>query len=420
MIKYRFKGLVDNQDILKYYDENPVDCFVHVSRNEGLPVAIMEAESAGIPIISTDVGGVSELIDGNGVLLSANPDIEEIADAILKCLLCDEDQMRLMRSESARIWSDKLDAKKNACRFVDHLQERYKNIRNIIFITEGYPFYDSEKSFLETELKEMSGRFSVSIIARIPGGGFEQGFSNSGICGSVTPYKEKWGITDSVAYGLRYWFDRRVAPEKGEIFKSGNKRLIRYWESMKYYGKSVKFVNWFLKSPLLSSVRRGDTLIYSYWNMEPLLGLCLNREKLGNPGIVTRVHGYDHQDEQWPGSNRKPFMKTTDGFVDEIVFVCNKGKEYHLVKHNLQDSEKYTVSYIGSGKAGVGSYVTRRDSFRVVSCSSLISIKRVHLIIDALGIIKKSRPELNIEWVHFGNGPLMEEIKHYAEKVIGV
>jgi glycosyltransferase involved in cell wall biosynthesis len=46
-------------------------CFVLTTHYEGLPLAIIEAMCAGLPILATDVGGVNELVqDGvNGYLL---------------------------------------------------------------------------------------------------------------------------------------------------------------------------------------------------------------------------------------------------------------------------------------------------------------------------------------------------------------
>lgn len=57
------------------------------SYNEGLPVALIEAMSAGKPVISTDVGGVRDLIlDGlNGLLVPSN-DHQALAEAILYLL----------------------------------------------------------------------------------------------------------------------------------------------------------------------------------------------------------------------------------------------------------------------------------------------------------------------------------------------
>lgn len=61
--------------------------FVLPSYDEGLPVAILEAMSTGLPIISTRVGGIPDIIrDGvNGFLLEPG-DIPGIADRIIKLL----------------------------------------------------------------------------------------------------------------------------------------------------------------------------------------------------------------------------------------------------------------------------------------------------------------------------------------------
>ena len=57
------------------------DCFISVSRDEGLPIAALEAMSMSLPLILTDVGSCSDLIDGNGLLIKPD-DINEVADSL--------------------------------------------------------------------------------------------------------------------------------------------------------------------------------------------------------------------------------------------------------------------------------------------------------------------------------------------------
>lgn len=59
------------------------DVFVLPSYNEGLPISILEAMSYGCAIISTPVGGIPEVVKGNGVLVEPG-DIKGIADAVLR------------------------------------------------------------------------------------------------------------------------------------------------------------------------------------------------------------------------------------------------------------------------------------------------------------------------------------------------
>lgn len=77
--RVEFKGYVDHDDIADIYQES--DLFVLPSFNEGMSNALLEAMASGLPIISTDTGGTSELIDGNGILIQKG-NSDEIAQAI--------------------------------------------------------------------------------------------------------------------------------------------------------------------------------------------------------------------------------------------------------------------------------------------------------------------------------------------------
>ena len=60
------------------------DIFCLISDSEGLPLAALEAMSAGLPLVLSNVGGCKELICGNGVLVSNS--LEDIANAVELCI----------------------------------------------------------------------------------------------------------------------------------------------------------------------------------------------------------------------------------------------------------------------------------------------------------------------------------------------
>ena len=80
-----------------------VRALVLSSRDEGLPVAIMEAFALGVPAIAPDVGGVSELVQNNETgWLVARGDALALADAMDECLRTEPAELRRMGNEARR------------------------------------------------------------------------------------------------------------------------------------------------------------------------------------------------------------------------------------------------------------------------------------------------------------------------------
>jgi len=63
------------------------DLFAHPSRSEGLPLAILEAMAAGLPVVATRVGGVAEAVldDETGYLVPPG-DAEALRGALARVL----------------------------------------------------------------------------------------------------------------------------------------------------------------------------------------------------------------------------------------------------------------------------------------------------------------------------------------------
>jgi glycosyltransferase involved in cell wall biosynthesis len=79
-----FKGAVPNAELLAWYRSHRATVFVNTSSSEGVPVSIMEALAAGIPVVATDVGGTGELLESLPFpcLLPADLDADALADRI--------------------------------------------------------------------------------------------------------------------------------------------------------------------------------------------------------------------------------------------------------------------------------------------------------------------------------------------------
>lgn len=78
------------------------DCFVLPSYNEGLPMALLEAMSYGLPVVTTPVGGIGEVVDHQKTGLLIDPGSTNQLSNALKVLLSDRD-LRLRLGNSARV-----------------------------------------------------------------------------------------------------------------------------------------------------------------------------------------------------------------------------------------------------------------------------------------------------------------------------
>jgi glycosyltransferase involved in cell wall biosynthesis len=55
-----FTGYVDNRELPRYLSESTV--FVNASNVDNMPISILEAFAAGLPVVSTEAGGIPHLV----------------------------------------------------------------------------------------------------------------------------------------------------------------------------------------------------------------------------------------------------------------------------------------------------------------------------------------------------------------------
>lgn len=121
-IKYKFIGYLPNKNVQKFYLENNVSFLINVSSSEGLPVSMMEAFATATPVIATNVGAVSEIVDDgkNGFLLKPEIKPKELANTIasLACIFEQDSKKVNSLKQSAFIkWRNEFDAEKNYKKF---------------------------------------------------------------------------------------------------------------------------------------------------------------------------------------------------------------------------------------------------------------------------------------------------------------
>ena len=109
-------------DMTTLYPAMDMVCLTSI--NEGTPVSLIEAQASGVPVISTNVGGVKDIVQANetGIIMEGNT-AEELAKHLIQLHL--NSSLRMKMSQNARNF---VKEKFTYQRLVDDMDRLYKNL----------------------------------------------------------------------------------------------------------------------------------------------------------------------------------------------------------------------------------------------------------------------------------------------------
>nr|WP_319375690.1 glycosyltransferase [uncultured Methanoregula sp.] len=179
-----------------------------------------------------------------------------------------------------------------------------------------------------------------------------------------------------------------------------------------YLGIALKTKAWVIKYIENNNVDLDNTIFYTYWLDEITLGICLAKKKYPNIRIISRAHGADLYEERHH-LNYIPFRPEIFSNINKLFSVSERGKIYLSSKYPDFESI-FAISRLGVPEQFVLSEISDDGIFRIVTCSFLVSVKRIELLIKGLEELGKIRKDQTFEWTHIGDGPLRSELEHIA------
>ncbi len=159
-----------------------------------------------------------------------------------------------------------------------------------------------------------------------------------------------------------------------------------------------------------------NLFLYSYWTDDAALAISYLKEENSKAISFCRLHGWDLYFER-SQYHYLPFRKTIFNGLDAVFAISENGRNY-LLSHFSSIINEGRIYQSRLGIRTVDKLEPHERNFRrfkLISCSNLIPIKRVHLIVKALSHIEG----LEIEWTHFGDGPEKDSLVSMCEKVLG-
>lgn len=288
----------------------------------------------------------------------------------------------------------------------------YLSMKKIVLITDGFPYGCGEKSFIWPELEYLVEKYDITIVSRADRERFQDSKNASKVDSRIKIMhceNHTVGKRERLRYGIFAILSPIFRRDIADISSSPNKKeQVR--DSLDFFIEAYRLKRYFDKHKELFN--DSDTLYYSYWYNSAVLALLMKKRKVHELQILTRAHGYDLYHERMPGG-RQPYKKYMDRNVDKIVLASREAYEYYK-EHYASDISKCFLCELGV--KGVGVINDKRDGeiFHIVSCSNVIAIKRVDLIVKALALID----DIDICWTHFGIGKMFEDISRLAYDIL--
>lgn len=287
-------------------------------------------------------------------------------------------------------------------------------MKKVILFTGSYPFSSaSENTFIDPEIPYLCSNFdNVILVPRSLDGELtksdltiETSFSN--LLKFTNLYKLKLFIR-CIFSGIFY-------KEIKKIVCSNRFPLKAIIVAMKYFAVSLAVKDWVSKYISDNNIDISTTIFYTYWVDEITFGLTLTKLDYPDMRIISRAHGGDVYENRHPYSY-VPFRPEIFKLMNGVFTDSEMGMNYLSLQYP-EYSDIFITSKMGVDKQTILSLPSNDDIFRIVTCSALLRIKRVDLLINSL-IKLGELTDKKFEWVHIGDGELRDELQCNAKNIL--
>lgn len=281
---------------------------------------------------------------------------------------------------------------------------------NLVIITSNYPYGIGEE-FLEDEIR-IAEKFFSRIVLLSCG---KSSIKTKKVPKNVFIIKCRKFKQNNLML-LFAFFDLFSRNTIREVYFSYEKlKFQSVFRNLKaiylyYYINRILFPK-LVNNKLLNS----NTIYYSYWLGPGAFVLSKLKESYPDKFCIARAHGGDCFIDR----GYQPFRREVLDKLDLVCPISEAGKksiEGKLVPYTNKEKHSIKIHRLGVLKEESNlNPESNSNTLHLVSCSSIIPLKRIDMIIDALSELNS----LSINWIHFGDGLRRNIIENYAKNKLG-
>ncbi len=295
-----------------------------------------------------------------------------------------------------------------------NLVQRKKDcILKLVIFIQTYPSTSSpEQTFIGRELPYLSQHFEKIIL--IPQKKTEKELplpKNVTTNIRFSAFYQKQGILGGITHAF---FSSHLYKE---LFQRPSILLHpqMFLRLIKFVGDAELIKKWTINWLKEEGISIKDTLFYSFWFTQIAMGLGLLKEHFPNVKIISRAHGYDVYEERYI----PPYWPLRPQALENLnkLFLISQNAKKYIQNRYPNFSNKLTVARLGVEKPSFITTSSRDNIFRIVSCSSIVPLKRIELLLEGVAKSAQQRPHQIFEWHHFGGGKEKEFLQEKVRKL---
>jgi len=285
--------------------------------------------------------------------------------------------------------------------------------KHLIIVTNNFPFEHGEH-LLKYEIDYMKSHFDkITLICQSELNQTEL-YATTDI--DVKSYSFRLNRTEKLL-SFRFLLDTLFWKEIYTILF-----IYHKWPSLKILAVIIQSLaigekgQQYIKRLIDQNTSFERTVLYSWWTHVVGIAFIRISRKRRDILTITRARAVDLYFER-KQIGYLPFRNHIYNRLDKTYCISNDGLNYIRDKIGVTFLSKLTLLRIGSiNRHDIKSYVDKSVVFTIVSCSNVIGLKRIEMIIDALGDIDA----VLVNWIHFGDGPLFSRIENKARSALGL
>jgi len=285
--------------------------------------------------------------------------------------------------------------------------------KTVLLFTDSYPYGNSE-AFLESEILEWGKLKNINIILFPLLSTSEKIRNIPQNCTCDTHLQKKLNFYQKGAillFPLVF-----TNPFFWKEIKSTGRELLCLKKIRKLIATSMFsiIISRYLRNNYSSLLKPG-TLFYSYWFYYAAYAGALLKHKHYDFELITRAHGMDIFQNRKDTGCYLPFRTfEISSYFSKIFTVSQVGMDY-LHSNQKIPLSKLNVSYLGVYPPKSITPFPNKNKLVIVSCSNIIPVKRIELIIEGLAHYKQKKPKTDIHWHHIGSGAKSSSIQKLAK-----